>query len=179
MGQREFPSIVVSPYKFVAQSLNEPNISQVVSILGPSDRAEWPDVGTRRVLRMQFDDANYSSEKLIAPTSEQIGELVEFGRSWKGSTSILIHCRAGSSRSPAAAMIIAAALGRADAAALVKRIARAKAYFRPNTRMLALADSMVDLTPSLVELGRSMPSLTRTDDWGPVRIPLAAPGGRD
>jgi predicted protein tyrosine phosphatase len=178
MQQRDLPAIVVSPYMHVAQALNESSISHVVSILGPSDIIDWPNVGARRVLRLQFDDVSYSSGKLIAPTSEQIAELVEFARNWNGSTSILVHCRAGSSRSPAAAMIIAAALEQSDLAALVRRIGHAKAYFRPNTKMLSIADSILALTPSLVELVSSMPSLDRIDNWGAIRIPLVASSER-
>jgi predicted protein tyrosine phosphatase len=175
MQQRDVPAIIVSPYTHLAQVLDQTDISHVVSILGQSDKLNWPDVGSRRVLRLQFDDITYSSGKFIAPTREQIVELVEFGRNWNGAASILIHCRAGSSRSPGAAAIVAAALGRADTSSLVRRVALSKAYFRPHVGMLALADSVLGVTPGLVEVVRSLPAPTRTDDWGPIRIPLVAP----
>ena len=83
-----------------------------------------------------------------------------------------MHCRAGSSRSPAAAMIAAAALGRPDGASLVTRIRTARAYFRPNETMLKLADDLLGITPRLLDLSRSVPVPTRIDKWSPARIPL-------
>lgn len=68
-------------------------------------------------------------------------------------------------------MIAAAALGRPDGAALVSRIKLARAYFRPNEAMLKLADGLLGSSPGLVDLSRSVPVTTRTDDWKPVRVP--------
>jgi predicted protein tyrosine phosphatase len=175
MQQRELPAIVLSPYMHLAKVLNQTDITHVVSILGQTDKLEWPDVGSRRVLRLQFDDIAYSSGNFVAPTREQIVELVEFGRNWNGAASIALHCRAGSSRSPGAAAVVAAGLGRADTSSLVRRILLSKAYFRPHLGMLALADSILGVTPGLVELVRSLPAPTQADDWGPIRIPLVAP----
>jgi predicted protein tyrosine phosphatase len=59
---------------------------------------------------LAFEDTNESSESFVAPIREQIADLIEFARRWNGAGTLLIHCRAGSSRSPAAAMIAAAAL---------------------------------------------------------------------
>lgn len=168
--------IVVTPYKHINEVFERTAVSHAISILGRhSDRLEWPDVGTRKVLRLEFDDTIYSSGRFVAPSRDQIAELIEFTRSWNGDGTLMVHCRAGSSRSPAAAMIAVAALGRQDGAALVLRIRMAKAYFRPNESMLGLADSLLFPSPGLVDLARSIPAPTRIDPWGPVWIPLGAP----
>jgi len=83
---------------------------------------------------------------------------------------MLVHCRAGSSRSPAAAMILAAVLERPETDDLVLRVATAKAYFKPHMGMLALADRLLHRRALLVDLLRSVPSLTRIDEWGPVAV---------
>lgn len=175
MQPRDVPAIVLSPYMHLAQVLKQADITHVVSILGHSDKLNWPDVGNRRVLRLQFDDTAYSSGNLVAPSREQIAELIEFARNWKGENSIALHCRACSSRSPAAAAVIAAALGRPETSSLVRRILLSKAYYRPHLGVLALADSILRGTPGLVELARSLPAPVRTDKWAPIRIPLVAP----
>ncbi len=46
---------------------------------------------------------------------------------------------------------------------------------RSSMTWAALADSILAVTPGLVEVVRSFPVPTRTDDWGPIRIPLMAP----
>jgi predicted protein tyrosine phosphatase len=172
MKQRQEPAILISPYQQLPKVLEENDISHVVSILGRSDKLEWPSVGTRRVLRLEFDDIIYSSGSFIAPNREQIAELIEFAGSWNASGTLLLHCRAASSRSPAAGMIAAAALGRPDTASLVLRIRTAKAYHRPNESMLKLADDLLGNGSTLVNLARSVPMPTRTDEWEPVTIPL-------
>jgi predicted protein tyrosine phosphatase len=68
----------------------------LISILGNSDKLLFPDVGNRRVLQLKFDDVSYSSGDFIAPNREQIADLIEFARSWNGSGTLAVHCRAGS-----------------------------------------------------------------------------------
>lgn len=172
MRQQRHPAIIISPYQHLPTALDEADASHVVSILGRSDKLEWPTVGGRKVLRLEFDDINYSSGNFIAPSRDQIADLIEFAKDWSGSSALLVHCRAGSSRSPAAAIIAAAALGGPDTEALVMRVRTAKAYFRPNETMLKLADGLLGIEPALADLARSVPVPTRTDEWGPITIPL-------
>ncbi len=177
MKKRQEPAILISPYQHLPMVLKETGISHVVSILGRSDKLEWPSVGTRKVLRLEFDDIIYSSGTFIAPSREQIAELIEFARDWNGDGTLAVHCRAGSSRSPAAGMIAAAALGRPDTESLVMRIATARAYYHPNETMLKLADDLLGNGSTLANLARSVPMPTHTDEWGPARIPLIAQKG--
>ena len=169
------PSIVISPYQHLQQALGLTAITHVVSILGRSDRLEWPSVGNRKILRLEFDDVGYCSQGWVAPRRDHIVELIEFARSWGGLGSIAIHCRAGSSRSPAAAMIVAASLGVPGAQSLIMRVRTAKAYFRPNEAMLKLADELLQSAPTLVELARAVPIPLRAVPWGAVRVALRSP----
>lgn len=165
-------AIIIAPYHHVGDVLLGGDITHVVSILGLTDKLAWPSVGSRETLRLQFDDIIYSSGTFIAPSREQIAELIEFARSWNGKGSLLLHCRASSSRGPAAGMIAAAALGRPDTESLVMRIRTAKAYHRPNETMLKWADDLLGNGSALANLARSVPMPTRTDEWEPVTIPL-------
>lgn len=169
MVQRQEASIEISPYQHLGEVLKGPCISHVVSILGPSDRLAWPEVGTRKVLRLEFDDTYLSSGDWIGPASQHIKELINFSRDWAGNSTLLIHCRAGSSRSPAAALVSIASIGRSD---LITRVLNEKSYFRPNRRMLELADTLIRPCPRLLDAAREHPQPTRRDDWGPVSIPL-------
>lgn len=168
--------MIISPYAHLPQVLTQPDITHVVSILGQSDKLAWPETGGRETLRLAFDDTHHSSAGWIAPTREHVVELVEFGHRWRGSGgSICIHCRAGSSRSPAAALVVAGTLSASVSASLIKRIAAAKSYFRPHAGILALADAVLKREPSLVELVRTRPVGRRMDAWGPAIIPVAPP----
>ena len=67
-------------------------------------------------------------------------------------------------------MILAAVLERPETDDLVLRVATAKAYFKPHMGMLALADRLLHRRALLVDLVRSVPFLTRIDEWGPVAV---------
>jgi predicted protein tyrosine phosphatase len=173
MKQEQEPAIVICSIHHLWEVIERADA--VISVLGRSDKLLFPEVGNRTALRLEFDDTNHSSGTLVAPNRGQIAELVAFSRRWRASGTLVIHCKAGSSRSCAAAMIVAAALGRQDSAELALRIRTSKAYFRPNEAMLTLADCLLEPSPRLVELARSVPVPTRTDPWGPVWVPLTAP----
>ncbi len=166
-------TIIISPYPHLRQVLAQPHITHVVSILGQSDKLAWPETGARETLRLAFDDTYNSSAAWIAPARGHVVELIEFSRSWhRSGGSICIHCRAGSSRSPAAALVVAAALNGSVSNLLVERIATAKSYFRPHKGMLALADAELNCKFSLVALVRSLPPGRPMDTWGPAIIPV-------
>jgi predicted protein tyrosine phosphatase len=161
------PSIVITPYYELGRALTEHDVGRVVSILGAaSDRLPWPEVGARPTLRLAFDDTHYASGGLIAPTPAHIDALIAFARAWKGEGTLLVHCRAGSSRSPAAAMIALAVIGRLDVA---QRVPTAKSYFRPHRSCLSLADAALGTT--LADFAQK-PLPTHTDDWAPVALAL-------
>jgi predicted protein tyrosine phosphatase len=169
------PSIIVSPYQFLQRATSRTRVTHAVSILGEGDRLDWPNFGPVATLRLRFDDIHAPARGWVPPQPEHITELIEFGRLWAGSGPILIHCRAGSSRSPAAAIIVAAVLGSPASDDLVRRVATAKAYYRPHRGMLALADRMLNRRPLLSELVQSLSLSASTDTWGPAWIPLEEP----
>jgi predicted protein tyrosine phosphatase len=159
--------IIICPYGDVLQELQAPDLSHVVSILGPSDELPWPDVGERQVCRLEFDDTQYSSGQLVAPSRQQIEKLIAFSKFWGGKQGFLVHCRAGTSRSPAAAMIALEAIGRAD---LIEAVITAKAYFRPHTGCLRLADAIMSPSPGLLAMALGKPGPVGEDEVGPVSI---------
>lgn len=170
MVQQRDPSIIISAIYHLPDVMDQADA--VVSILGQADKLPFPDVGGRPVLRLAFDDRIVPSKTLIPPNRQHIADLIEFARRWNGVGTLLVHCRAGSSRSPAAAMIAAAALGRPNSTDLVLRVRTARAYFKPNETMLKFADDLLGASPGLVDLSRSVPVPTRSDKWAPARIAL-------
>lgn len=115
--------IIVCAYQHLAETISEADA--VVSLLGRSDMLEVPDVTRRPMLRLNFDDVQYSTGTWVAPNRKDIAELIEFARSLAGHGNLLVHCRAGSSRSPAGAMIVAMALSGSGAARLAERMCSA------------------------------------------------------
>ena len=161
--------LIISPYDDVSRELKEADISHVVWILGRGDELPWLDVGECQVCRLEFDDTQYSSGQLVAPSRQQIEELITFAKTWGGAGGLLIHCRAGTSRSPAAAMIALVAIGRAD---LIESVITGKAYFRPHTGGLGIADAIMSQSPGLLAMALGKPVPVREDDIGPVSISI-------
>lgn len=162
-------SIVVCPYHHVATALEQHSATHMLSVLGVSDRLPWPIAESAVTCRLQFDDTFYSTAGLEAPALAQVRRIVDFAREWNGRGTLLVHCRAGASRSPAAALIAAAAIGRAD---MLVKIVTAKSYFRPNARMLDLAAKCLD-DPLLRKFTQAVDAPLSAGEWGPAVIQLS------
>lgn len=162
------PMLVITPYQWVQPAVAQYKASHVISILGDADGMPWPLLGESTVLRLPFDDTPHSTKYVSGPTPQQIRSLIGFAREWGGRTSLVVHCRAGVSRSPAAALIVAAAIGRRD---LFAPILAAKSYFRPNRRMLELAAKL--LAHDELKLLKPADNPRKLiSEWGIAAIPL-------
>src|SRR5438477_217563 len=85
-------------------------VTHVLSILGPNaaDPPEFAAFAPHRRLILGFHDVIEPQSDQIAPTREDIERLLVFGRevSETPEAHLLVHCRAGVSRSTAAAALI-------------------------------------------------------------------------
>ena len=85
-------------------------VTHVLSILGPNspDPPELAAFAPHRRLILRFHDVVEPQPDQIAPTREDVERLLVFGRevSETPEAHLLVHCRAGVSRSTAAAALI-------------------------------------------------------------------------
>jgi predicted protein tyrosine phosphatase len=116
----------------------------LVSIGGPRERepAGYENVATR--VRLVFEDA--PSQAQGGPSLDDIERLVAFARRIDfAQGKLLVHCQAGISRSSAAAIIVLArVLGPGHEQMAVDFVQRTHPHVRPNRRMLALADTILE-----------------------------------
>jgi predicted protein tyrosine phosphatase len=137
--------------------------ARVISLLDPDYR--FPDLGPAyegRHLRLQFHDVHVASDSEIAPAAEHVESLLEFAGASQPGESLLIHCRAGISRSTAAAFIVACFLNpnvpEIDLATALRRVAP---HARPNEVLVALADAALSrdgrMTDAISRTGRDLP----------------------
>jgi len=116
-------------------------------------------------LRVLVDDVDQPDVSPAAPAPAHIELLVEFLRASLPTESILIHCVAGVSRSPAAALI-AMALAAPGHEREAARILRAQGPFvSPNRLLIRLAD---------VALGRNGALVHALESMGPPRMTCAS-----
>ncbi|HEY7475560.1 MAG TPA: hypothetical protein VH679_11145 [Vicinamibacterales bacterium] len=116
---------------------------RVISLLDPD--YGFPDLGPAyegRHLRLQFHDVHVAGDREIAPAAEHVESLLEFVGDAQPGDSVLIHCRAGISRSTAAAFIVACFFNPdVPEIDLAQALRRAAPHARPNEVLVALADA--------------------------------------
>ena len=121
------------------------------------EAGQWPVVAPHS-LRLVFEDLPDGPEHYQIPADYRgpsVGDmekLIAFGRSLPADARVYLHCFAGVSRSPAAALIIQAARGVTDASAL--RFTDRNAY--PNVVMLAMADRLLGSGGRLQQIGAAL-----------------------
>ena len=161
-------SITIAPLASVEAVQRRQTISHAISILGPKDGVKFPIIQAPHVLQLSFDDVGYTSAFGTAATTEDISDLIEFARMWAGKGNLLVHCKAGTSRSPAAAMIALASLDALDLDKCLSDLLALRNYYRPNTTMLRIAEGVLNRKDALVTLARN-----RIQDCSPQTV-LAA-----
>jgi predicted protein tyrosine phosphatase len=123
-------------------------VTHVLSILGPNspDLPEFDAFAPHRRLILRFHDVIDPQPDQIAPTREDVESMLAFGReiSETPEAHLLVHCRAGVSRSTAAAaLILLQANPEWSASAALEAIAAIRPHAWPNLLILELGDALL------------------------------------
>jgi predicted protein tyrosine phosphatase len=142
-GRSEAGSILCSPRK-------RASIAYAISIGGAAERPAAGLAFVSRRLRLVFEDE--LSSEAGGPSHSHIEQLIAFARTVDLARGhVLIHCEAGISRSPAAAVIVLrVVIGSGNEALIVSHVRQAREGARPNRRMLELADTILGTKGALV-----------------------------
>ncbi len=113
---------------------------RVISLLQPEWQPATPSgLAPEHHLRVEIHDITAPDPDQILPERAHVEQLIAFLEEARGQ-SLLIHCYAGISRSPAAALVamVLDAPGREQEAALTLR--EAAPYAQPNRLLIELSD---------------------------------------
>jgi predicted protein tyrosine phosphatase len=156
----------------VPDRVTELRPGRLVSLLPAEDQPPTPrEIAPRDHLRLLIDDIDEPQAGAIAPARSHIETLIGFFRSSPPHSSILIHCLAGVSRSPAAALI-AMALDAPGHERYVARLLRAAGPFvSPNRLMIRLADEILERRGALVAALAAMGSADMSRGCALVDLP--------
>ena len=119
-------------------------------------------------MRLCLDDTDDAADG--GPDTTHI-KLIEFFRRWNRDGSIMIHCKGGISRSPAAALIALALINpgkETEAGTLLRRQGR---LAQPISAMLQLADAMLQLEGRLVAAGAACRTTSAPVARGLIELP--------
>lgn len=134
--------LLVSPASKVEGLLAHEPVDHVLTLIAPDAPMARID---RPATVLRFNDIVEPRPGLSEPTALIIGQIIDLGRSLPSHATLLIHCYAGISRSPAAAYILACASGPAGQESAPADFLRAASPgATPNALMIALADQILD-----------------------------------
>lgn len=144
---------------------------RLISLLPANEQPPTP-LGMRASdhLRVLVDDIERPGMGLSAPARSHVRELIRFLRACPPRASVLIHCFAGVSRSPAAALIALAldAPGREHEAATALR--RAAPFACPNRLLVELADAALGRQGALAAAREAMGEPDRSCELAVFRV---------
>ena len=127
-------------------------VTHILSLLGIEGVPQTPEgIDPARHLHIEVDDfpASYAGD--IVPTVEHITELLEFSESWNRQGAMIVHCYAGVSRSTAAALTILCQYNPGREMEAAQALRRAAPHAKPNRRIIAIADRVLQSDNRLVE----------------------------
>ena len=157
--------ITVMPVMAVEDCVATGRYDAVLAVMPESECSDlfpWPDVGSvprvvvavsdlgrrRPLTEAQVAAVKASGQSVVLPDPSHARAIVEFGRraEAEGWRSVLVHCHAAVSRSPAAALILAAMQdGPGREAESAERVSRMSPFcdFAPNMTLVGFADDLL------------------------------------
>ena len=136
--------LVVCPASGLEAALHAHRPQAAISLISPD--AVLPDLpfGESRRLVLRFNDITEPREGLVAPHADLIHRLLAFEADLPQEATLLLHCYAGISRSPAAAYILACARsGPGQEETLSQGLRALSPECTPNSLMVRLADDIL------------------------------------
>lgn len=148
--------LIVCPGSAVETLLAREPVDHVLTLVSPDAQVRSRAVPTT-VLR--FNDIIEPRPGLIPPSAEMVHAIIALGRELPAEATLLVHCFAGVSRSPAAAYVLACAASAAGAeVAIAQRLRVASPRVTPNALMVSLADHILQrggaMSAAIAAIGR-------------------------
>lgn len=112
-------------------------------------------------LRMMFHDAAEPAHDTVLVTEDQINTLIAFAHAWGGNRPLVVNCYGGRSRSPAALIIMLAALYPGRERQIVEMVSAGAPHAVPNQYVVDLGDRLLGCDGRLIETVMAIPPAAR------------------
>lgn len=132
--------------KYEAQ-LTSNMVNKIIGAIDPNEKSL--DTDTEYHIE-RFHDIPRVMDGYIAPETEHIERILEYSKSFNCDDSVLIHCHAGISRSPAIAILICIQHGMSIEDAF-DHVYSIRDCMSPNILIIALGDNILRLNGELTD----------------------------
>lgn len=138
-------TIWVTPLSSLDRTLRTTGARRLLSLLSAGAEVNRPrGLAAGACLHLSMNDIAEHRDGLVAPSTDHVAAILEFGHRWNRETPMVVHCFAGISRSTAAAYVIAAALQPSrDESELAAELRRLAPSATPNPLIVAHADALL------------------------------------
>ncbi len=172
--------ITVCPLDAMEELVVKTSASHLVSLINEQMMPSTPhSLEPGHHLKLSMNDIEEPVSGLVPPSNHHICQLLDFVQKWDRSTSLVIHCWAGISRSTAAAFIALCALNPETSEMQIARLIRERSpTATPNSLLVTCADQLLERSGRMVcaidEIGRGSIASTGT----PFSMPACIDKGR-
>ncbi len=151
-GSAVMPAIYVCPLSKLAPTVARSGASHIATLVSEVTAVQRPPgVSPQNHLILSFHDIAMPADGMTLPDDGHIGRLLGFVTDWDRAAPLVVHCWAGVSRSTAGALIALCALRPdLDEVDVAGRIRAASPEATPNSRMIAVADRLLERDGRLV-----------------------------
>jgi predicted protein tyrosine phosphatase len=155
-------------------TVDETGARHMVTLLRLTDRVERPaHIAPENHLILNIDDISAPIDGYTCPSEEHVARLITFVGSWDRAAPLVVHCFAGISRSTAGAFVAACALNpNRDEAEIALAIRRASRTAKPNARIVAIGDRLLDRGGRMVQAVESIGPGDVAMEGNPFRLDL-------
>jgi predicted protein tyrosine phosphatase len=130
----------------------------VLSLVDPGSRnVELPRDNYQEHMRIEFHDIRRDVSQFIAPSENDVRDIINFGRRWAGKGDCIVHCMAGRSRSTAAILILLAQINAGGEQAITEILASKAPHATPNTLIIKIGDHLLGCNGRLINAVAKMP----------------------
>ncbi len=169
-------SVIITSYWFAITESPRIMPRFILSILDPGAYVKIPgSTDAEQHLKLEFhdvaDEGVANSDRRIPPNDGHVRRIIDFAKGWDQEGDVLIHCVAGVSRSPAAGLIILAALNPGREAQIARTMRQRAPWITPNARMVRIADEVLGLKGRLKSAVGTVSEATGAPSMVPLKLP--------
>ena len=169
-------TVYVSTLVELAEHARAIRPGRLVSLVPPYEQPPTPQgLAPECHLRLELDDIDAPLPGHILPELQHIVDLIAFVQDWDGVSPFLVHCAKGISRSMAAAFVAIAIKSGGDERTVARHIRDQAAHAKPNRRIVALADRLLQRDGRLVSALEAMGPAVPVESGRLVRFTVPSP----